>query len=73
MPDPRLQLSAQELIYAASALRGEARRAERQSADPRFESCRAIFEEAAKAYDELAGKLTLIAEGLGVGRARGVK
>ena len=61
MSDPRLQLTAQELIYAASALRAEARRAERQPADPQFESCRALFEEAAEAYDALAAKLARIA------------
>jgi hypothetical protein len=70
MPDPRAQLTAQELVYAASALRAEARRAERQAADTQFESCRTIFEGAAKTYDELAGKLTRIAEGLGGGSTR---
>ena len=65
MPDPRMQLSAQELIYAASALRAQARRAEGQAADPQFESSRAIFADAAKVYDALAGKLTWIAEILG--------
>lgn len=65
MPDPRLQLTAQELIYAASALRAEARRAERQAADPQFESVRAIFGQLARAYERLAEKLALIAEGLG--------
>jgi hypothetical protein len=62
MPDPRLLLTAQELVYAASALRAEARRAERQAADPQYESMRSLFESASKAYDELAGKLTRIAE-----------
>lgn len=64
MPDPRLQLSTQELVYAASALRAEARRAERQAADPTFHASRAIFEESAQVYDALAGKLTRIAEQL---------
>jgi hypothetical protein len=64
MPDPRAALTAQELIYAASALRAEARRAERQAADPNFESCRALFEQSARAYDALAEKLTRIAEWL---------
>lgn len=67
MPDPRLQLTAQDLVYAASALRAEARRAERQAADPAFESCRALFEDSARSYDALAEKLTQIAE-----RIRGV-
>lgn len=64
MPDPRLQLTAQELIYAASALRAEARRAERQAVDPAFHATRAIFEDSAQVYDALAGKLTRIAEQL---------
>lgn len=64
MPDPRTTLTAQELIYASTALRAEARRAELQAADPAFESSRPIFEQAAKAYDALAGKLTRIAERL---------
>ncbi len=51
-------------MYAASALRAEARRAERQASDPNFESCRALFEQAAGAYDELADKLARIADRL---------
>lgn len=62
MPDPRLQTTAQELVYAAGALRAEARRAERQAADPQYESCRALFEGASRAYDALARKLAGIAE-----------
>lgn len=62
MADPRTQLTAQELIYAATALRAEARRAERQAADPQYQSSRPLFEGAAAAYDELARKLTRIAE-----------
>lgn len=64
MPDPRLQITAQELVYAASALRADARRAELQAADPQYESSRALFEEAAKCYAALAEKLTRIAETL---------
>ena len=62
MADPRTQLTAQELIYAANALRAEARRAERQAADPQYQSSRPLFESAAEAYDDLAGKLARIAE-----------
>lgn len=62
MADPRTQLTAQELIYAASAPRAEARRAERQASDPQYESVRVQFERAAAVYDALAGKLTGIAE-----------
>lgn len=61
MPDPRLQLTAQVLIYAASALRAEARRAEREAADPRFESSRDVFEKASTRYDELVAKFSRIA------------
>ena len=61
MGDPRCQLTAQELIYAATALRAEARRAEQQARDPQYQCSRAIFESAAKAYAELADKLTQIA------------
>lgn len=69
MPDPRLALTAQELVYAASALRAEARRSERQAPDQQFESVRAIFTNSAETYERLAGKFTRIAEGLG--RSRG--
>lgn len=61
MRDPRCQLTAQELIYAATALRAEAWRAEQQARDPQYQCSRAIFESAAKAYAELADKLTHIA------------
>lgn len=65
MRDPRLQLTAQELIYAARAVRAEARRVERQAADPQLESCRAIFEDAVRGYEDLAGKLDRIAAAVG--------
>jgi hypothetical protein len=58
-----MQLTAQELIYVATALRAEAHRANVQASDPQCESSRAIFADAAKVYAELAGKLTRIAEG----------
>jgi hypothetical protein len=64
MPDPRTTLTPQDLTYAATALRAEAHRAERQAVDPQYESSRAIFEDAAKVYEALAGKLTRIAEAL---------
>ncbi len=62
MPDPRLQLTAQELTYAATALRAEARRSERQAVDPQYESVRSIFQSSAQAYDALAAKFARIAE-----------
>lgn len=52
MADPRTQLTAQELVYAAKALRAEAR------------------ERAARAYDDLADKVTRIAEALSAPRGR---
>jgi hypothetical protein len=61
MGDPRCQLTAQELIYAATALRAKARRAEQQAIDPHYQGSRAIFESAAQAYAELADKITDIA------------
>lgn len=48
---PACRLTPQELIYAASALRVEARRAEKQAADPAFHPMREGFEKSAKAYD----------------------
>ena len=38
MPDPRLELTAQKLIYAATALRAEARRSAEQGSDPQYGS-----------------------------------
>ncbi|MGH8290626.1 MAG: hypothetical protein ACREV7_16670 [Steroidobacteraceae bacterium] len=64
MPDPRAELTSQELVYAATALRAEARRAAQQAADPAFHASRVIFEDSALVYDALAGKLTRIAEQL---------
>lgn len=66
MHDPRCQITAQELVYAASALRAEARRAEQQAADPTFHSSRKLFEDSAKVYDSLAQKLTRIASAVNV-------
>jgi hypothetical protein len=49
-------LTAQDLIYAAKALRQSARIAEREAADPEFTSVRATFERAAREQDALAAK-----------------
>ena len=54
MRDPRCRLTAQELIYAATALRAQARRAAQQAMDPQYQCSQAIFESAAKAYADLA-------------------
>lgn len=70
MADPRAQLTSQELLYAATALRAEARRAEQQAADPAYQSSRRIFEDSARVYDALAAKLTRIAEQLGRAREK---
>lgn len=64
MPDPRLELTAQDLTYAATALRADARRAEREAADPIFHASKVILEDAARAKDELARKLDRIAKRL---------
>ena len=64
MPDPRAALTAQDLIYAAAALRADARRAEREAADPQHVSSKAVFEHAARGNDALAAKLDAIAKAL---------
>jgi hypothetical protein len=64
MPDPRLELTDQDLTYAATALRAEARRAEGRAADPTFHASRLLFEDAAKAYDALAAKCDRVAGSL---------
>ena len=64
MPDPRLQLTAQELTYAATALRALAHRVSEQAADPQYQSSRTVFADAAKVFEALAGKITRIAEAL---------
>lgn len=62
MADPRTELSAQELIYAATALRAEATV---EAADPQLESCRALFEQSSACFDALVGKFTRVAEAIG--------
>lgn len=64
MSDPRLELTAQDLTYAATALRAAARRAQGQAADPAFHASREVFRDAAGAYDALAEKLDRMAEKL---------
>ena len=64
MPDPRAAITAQDLVYAAAALRADARRAERQAADPQYASSRHVFEHAARGNDALAAKLDAIAKAL---------
>jgi hypothetical protein len=64
IPDPRTQFAAQELSHAAHALRGKALRSMPHAADRQFESCQVLFERSAKAYEELAGKFTRIAESM---------
>lgn len=62
MRDPRLELTAQELIYGATALRAEARRSAEQGSDPKFESTQEIFRKAALGTETLAEKIQRIAE-----------
>lgn len=64
MPDARLSLTAQDLAYAATGLRLLARQAEERARDPQFESCRALFEDSAKSYDERARKFDRVAAAL---------
>lgn len=65
MLDPRFKLTAQEVLYAASALRAEARRPERHAADPQFEPCRALLAGTAEAYDALAVRVDRMARAVG--------
>lgn len=62
MRDPRLELTAQELTYAATALRAQARRAAECGADPQYGSTREIFRTAASNTLDLAVKIQRIAE-----------
>ncbi len=64
MPDPRLQLTRQDLLYAATAMRREARWSLTQAANPQYGSTRAVFGDAAHAKEELAQKIQRIAEQL---------
>lgn len=62
MRDPRLELTAQELIYAATALRAEARRSADQGSDPEYGSTQEVFRKAALGTEALAEKVQRIAE-----------
>ena len=62
MPDPRLKLTAQELFYAATALRAEARRSLERGNDPQYGSTQEVFREAARGTDALAEKIQRIGE-----------
>ncbi|MBW8078980.1 MAG: hypothetical protein GJU76_13095 [Gallionella sp.] len=64
MHDPRLDLTAQELIYAATALRAEARRSAEQGTDPQYGSTQEVFRRAARGTEDLAEKFQRIAEQL---------
>jgi hypothetical protein len=60
MPDEKL--TAQDLIYAAKALRQAAVASEKQAQDPAFISSRDIFESAAKGEREVAAKFERLAK-----------
>lgn len=62
MADPRLQFTFQELIYAATALRQQARWSARQATHPQYGSTKEIFSIAARSQDELAEKFQRIAD-----------
>lgn len=61
MPDPRADLAAQELLYAATALRAEAHRKEQAAADPQYGSICVLFRESAHRMQALAAKFDRIA------------
>ena len=67
MADPRSELTAQDLTYAARGLRVLARQAEGQAADPTFHASRETFREAAETYDALAAKYDRIVRAMGSG------
>lgn len=62
MHDPRSQLSSQDLIYAATALRVEAHLTEQRAQEPRYGSTCRVFKEAAAHKRELAERVQRIAE-----------
>jgi len=62
MRDPRLDLTAQELIYAATALRAEARRSAEQGTDPQYGSTQEVFRRAARDTEDLAEKFQRVAD-----------
>lgn len=62
MPDPRLQLSHQDLLYAAHALRHEAAFCDEQAVDPKHGSTREVFARSASSNRELADKFQQVAE-----------
>jgi hypothetical protein len=62
MRDPRLELTAQELIYAATALRAEARQSAEQGSDPQYESTQEVFRRAARGTEALSEKIQRIAD-----------
>ncbi len=64
MPNPRLELNYQELLYAATALRAEAVRGEQAAADPKYGSTRGLFRESAARTRELAEKFDRVAAGI---------
>lgn len=61
MPDPRLELNRQDLLYAATALRAEAARGDQAAADPKYGSTRELFRESAARTRELAEKFNQVA------------
>jgi hypothetical protein len=62
MADPRFQLSAQDLRYAATALRLEAILTEQRAEQPEYGSTRRLFKDAAAHKKALANRLERIAE-----------
>ena len=65
VPDPRLQLSSQDLLFAATALRAQAIRSAEDAARPEYGSTREVFARSAASQRELAEKFQRIGEQLG--------
>ncbi len=62
MDDAHLTLSAQDLRYAATALRMEAAVTEQRAEQPEYGSTRRLFSEAAKYKRELAERIERVAD-----------
>ncbi len=65
MSDPRLQLTSQDLLYAATALRAQAVRSAEDAARPEYGSTREVFARSAASQRKLAEKFQRIGEELG--------
>lgn len=67
MPDPRHQITAQDLLFAATALRAQAVRSAEDAMRPEYGSTREVFSRSAASQRELAEKFQRIGEQIGPG------